>query len=124
MQNLSRKGGEKVKRFLWLFVFVAAALVLVPSAEAQSQKCEAAAASFLAADAQDLQLLIPGLTPAPQEKGPVCPFCNLTSYSSCESLDGNSCGVEGSSRRCYVEPACYCEWGVCRCQSGTWNCFW
>lgn len=114
-----------IKRFFWCLVLVAAAvLFLAPSAEAQSAKCDAAAARSLAAGTETLQDMIPGLTPAPQEKGPVCPFCNLTSYSACESLDGNSCGVEGSNRRCYVLPACACEWGVCLCQSGTWNCFW
>src|SRR5215207_5885117 len=93
--------------------FVGAFLVFGLSAQAQAPKCETSVAPFLAADTQALLDAIPGLTPVPQEKGPVCQFCNLTSYSSCDSLNGLSCGVEGSNRRCYVEPACYCEWGVC-----------
>lgn len=113
-----------IKRFFCWFVVVAAVLILAPAAEAQSVKCDAASAPSMASGMETLQDMIPGLTPAPQEKGPVCPFCNLTSYSACESLDGNSCGVEGSNRRCYVLPACACEWGICRCQSGIWNCTW
>src|SRR5687767_13572672 len=112
------------KRLFCWFVVGAAVLILAGVAEAQSPKCDSAAAPILTAGTETLQDLIPGLTPAPQEKGPVCQFCNLTSYSSCESLDGRSCGVDPTSRRCYVEPACYCEWGICRCQSGTWNCIW
>ena len=113
-----------MKRFLCLLVFVAAAVVLASSAEAQSQTCDVAVAPFLTAGTQVLQEAIPGLTPPPQEKGPVCPMCNLTSYSTCESLDGTSCGAQGLYRRCYVEPACYCEWGACTCNGSTWNCFW
>ena len=83
-----------------------------------------ATAPFLSSTAAfDLQREIPGLTPAPQEKGPVCPFCNLTSYSSCDTLNGTSCSTT-TSRRCYVEPACACEWGFCRCQNGAWNCIY
>jgi hypothetical protein len=53
-----------------------------------------------------------------------CTFCNLTGYSSCDSLNGTSCGVPGSNRRCYLLPACACEWSVCFCDgtTNTWNC--
>jgi len=55
-----------------------------------------------------------------------CLFCNLTGYSSCDSLNGTSCGVPGTSRRCYLLPACACEWSVCRCDgtTNTWTCFY
>lgn len=55
-----------------------------------------------------------------------CLFCNLTGYASCDSLDGTSCSAPGTSRRCYLLPACYCEWSVCRCESATntWHCFY
>ena len=55
-----------------------------------------------------------------------CEFCNLTGYSSCDSLNGTSCSTPGTSRRCYLLPACACEWSVCSCNSTThtWNCFY
>jgi hypothetical protein len=55
-----------------------------------------------------------------------CEFCNLTGYSECGALNGTSCGVPGTSRRCYILPACACEWGFCRCDAATnkWNCFY
>jgi hypothetical protein len=49
-------------------------------------------------------------------------FCNTTGYLVCETANGTSCGVEGQNRRC-VAPG-ICEWGICICQSGTWNCYW
>jgi hypothetical protein len=57
--------------------------------------------------------------------GCVCTFCNVCGYSSCQAADGTSCSSPGATKRCYVDPACYCEWGFCRCQSnGTWSCVW
>ena len=47
-------------------------------------------------------------------------FCNLTGFQHCDVLNGTSC-VVGSTRRCYVYPQ-YCEWGACRCPTGTWIC--
>lgn len=113
-----------MKTTLCCIAVVVAFLGFGLSAEAQTSACGTAAAPFLAAGTPTLQEMIPGLTPAPQETGPVCPFCNLTSYSSCESLNGNSCGAQGLYRRCYVEPACYCEWGACICNGSTWDCYW
>lgn len=56
---------------------------------------------------------------------PVCTFCNLTGFVNCESTDGTACFAPGTSRRCYINPPCACEWGICRCGSnGIWNCFW
>jgi hypothetical protein len=60
-------------------------------------------------------------SPAPTE---ACLFCNLTGYYECASLNGASCSP-GTSQRCWVAPACACEWGFCRCgTTGTWNCIW
>jgi hypothetical protein len=55
-----------------------------------------------------------------------CLFCNLTGYVNCESTNGTACGVPGTSKRCWINPACACEWGVCRCDgtTNTWNCIW
>lgn len=53
-----------------------------------------------------------------------CLFCNLTGYVNCESFTGTACAAEGTSRRCYINPPCACEWGVCRCSGGVWTCFW
>ena len=62
------------------------------------------------------------LTPAPT---PVCEFCNLTGFVNCESTDGTACSVPGTHKRCYINPPCACEWGICRClSSGTWSCIW
>lgn len=49
-------------------------------------------------------------------------FCNTTGFLICDNANGQPCGLEGQSRRC-VAPG-VCEWGVCRCQGGTWNCFY
>jgi hypothetical protein len=34
--------------------------------------------------------------------------------------------VPGTNRRCYLLPACACEWSVCHCDSttNTWHCFY
>jgi hypothetical protein len=57
--------------------------------------------------------------------GCVCTFCNLCGFANCQATDGTSCSAPGASKRCYVSPACACEWGVCRCEAnGTWSCFW
>lgn len=55
-----------------------------------------------------------------------CTFCNLTGYVNCESYTGTTCSAPGTSKRCWINPACACEWGVCRCDgtTGTWQCFW
>lgn len=56
---------------------------------------------------------------------PVCTFCNLSGYVNCESTDGTSCSAPGTHKRCYINPPCACEWGICQCQAdGTWHCFW
>lgn len=109
-----------------LFALALAAEAQAPSTPAcgsAAQPFQSTAPFLSAAGAFDLQQAIPGLNPAPQEKGPVCPFCNLTNYSSCDSLNGTSCSTT-TNRRCYVEPACYCEWGICLCQNGAWNCIY
>ncbi|HSS79233.1 MAG TPA: hypothetical protein VLV54_21110 [Thermoanaerobaculia bacterium] len=49
-------------------------------------------------------------------------FCNTTGFLVCDTANGTSCGVPGMNRRC-VAPG-VCEWGVCLCQNGTWNCFY
>lgn len=53
-----------------------------------------------------------------------CTFCNLTGYVNCESFTGTACSAEGTSRRCYINPPCACEWGFCRCSGGVWTCYW
>ena len=53
-----------------------------------------------------------------------CTFCNLTGYVNCESFSGTACGAAGTSRRCYINPPCACEWGICRCTGGVWQCYW
>ena len=54
-----------------------------------------------------------------------CTFCNLTGFVNCESTDGTACSSPGTSKRCYINPPCACEWGRCFCTSGgTWNCIW
>lgn len=55
-----------------------------------------------------------------------CEFCNLSGFSNCESTTGKSCSAPGASKRCWINPACACEWGVCLCDgaTGKWNCFW
>jgi hypothetical protein len=75
-----------------------------------------AAASSEAGDA--LSALLPDPTP-------VCTFCNLSGYVNCESTDGTSCSSPGTHKRCYINPPCACEWGICQCQAdNTWHCFW
>lgn len=49
-------------------------------------------------------------------------FCNTQGFLVCDTANGTSCGVPNDSRRC-VAPG-ICEWGVCRCQSGAWNCIY
>jgi hypothetical protein len=49
-------------------------------------------------------------------------FCNTTGFLVCDNANGKPCGVPGQNRRC-VAPG-ICEWGVCLCQGGTWNCFY
>jgi hypothetical protein len=54
-----------------------------------------------------------------------CTFCNLTGFVNCESTNGTACSTPGTSKRCWINPPCACEWGVCRCgTSHTWNCIW
>jgi hypothetical protein len=49
-------------------------------------------------------------------------FCNTTGFLVCDDANGTSCGVPGSNRRC-VAPG-VCEWGICFCQNGAWNCIY
>lgn len=62
-------------------------------------------------------------TPVPTEKI-VCEFCNLNGFVNCESTHGKACNPGVPNRRCYINPPCACEWGICRCVGGTWNCVW
>lgn len=104
-----------MKMFLRLFVFVAAVFVFAAGAEAQTCSDVAPAA---AGNAQALERELFAVDPAqPQERS-----CNVSNYSPCDSLHGTSCLVEGESKRCYLEPAYYCEWSRCWCRSGVWQC--
>lgn len=54
-----------------------------------------------------------------------CLFCNLTGFPNCESTSGTACSSPGTSKRCYINPPCACEWGICICgTNGTWQCYW
>jgi len=53
-----------------------------------------------------------------------CEFCNLTGFVNCESTTGTACVTGVPNRRCYINPACACEWGFCRCVNGVWSCIW
>ncbi|HEX7180647.1 MAG TPA: hypothetical protein VF756_02305 [Thermoanaerobaculia bacterium] len=64
------------------------------------------------------------LSVMPSPDAQACTFCNLNGYSSCPDLDGTSCAKAGDYRRCWVPPACYCEWGACTCDGTKWSCFW
>ena len=66
-------------------------------------------------------ILLASLPPASTE---ACQFCNLTGYVNCESYNGTSCSAAGVSKRCWINPACACEWGFCRCNGTSWECFW
>lgn len=47
-------------------------------------------------------------------------ICNPGPSSQwCENVGGKAC-TANTSRRCYVPN--YCEWFVCRCTNGTWQC--
>jgi hypothetical protein len=82
----------------------------------------AAACSPLATSSREADDALSALLPDPT---PVCTFCNLTGYANCESTDGTACYSPGTHKRCYINPPCACEWGICQCQSdGTWHCFW
>ena len=48
-------------------------------------------------------------------------FCNTTGFLVCDTANGKPCGTS-ANQRC-VAPG-ICEWGVCICQSGSWNCFY
>jgi hypothetical protein len=97
---------------------------LAANAAAQDLACPAPAA-FMAANTQTAPVLPEALfAPVAPQNVQQCTMCNLTGYQSCDSLDQQSCGVEGSNRRCYLLPACYCEWSICRCQSGLWHCYY
>jgi hypothetical protein len=74
------------------------------------------------AKAQLMAQILFAPNPAQPHEVPQCTFCNLTGYSTCDLQQGQSCGLEGATRRCYVPPACACEWGICTCRNGSWNC--
>jgi hypothetical protein len=84
--------------------------------EPPAAECPGSASSFIAPEVATL------LTPTPV---PVCEFCNLTGFANCESTDGTACYSPGTHKRCYINPPCACEWGICICGSGgTWACYW
>lgn len=116
-----------MKKSFRFCALLGALFVLGFSASSNAQTCPAFGSVDAQVQAAEQALFAPELE-APQQVEPQqvqqCQFCNLTGYSACDSLQGQSCGVEGSSRRCYLYPACACEWSVCRCSSGTWNCFY
>lgn len=53
-----------------------------------------------------------------------CTFCNLTGIFNCESTNGKTCTTGTPNRRCYINPPCACEFGICRCVNGVWSCIW
>lgn len=66
-----------------------------------------------------LALLVVALSPQ-AEAG----FCNTQGFPGCDTFDGTPCGpLNPPSQRC-VANANYCEWGVCRCTGGYYNCIW
>lgn len=66
------------------------------------------------------------LASLPSASTEACEFCNLTGYVNCESYSGTSCSAAGAgkSKRCWINPACACEWGVCLCDGTSWTCYW
>lgn len=54
----------------------------------------------------------------------VCTFCNLSGFANCESTDGTACSAAGVNKRCYRNPPCSCEWGICSCNGTTWACYY
>lgn len=64
-------------------------------------------------------IILAALPPASTQ---ACEFCNPTRYANCGTSNGTSCSVEGASKPC-IAYGCYCEWGTCVCQGGTWQCY-
>ena len=54
------------------------------------------------------------------EDGPTLMCVPGPSSNWCQNVDGKSCSTPGTIRRCFLPN--YCEWLICRCNSGTWNC--
>lgn len=61
------------------------------------------------------------LAALPPTSAKACVFCNPNAYSNCGTTTGTYCSGEGTSKPC-IAYGCYCEFGTCLCQGGTWQC--